>query len=133
MRRKIIDDVGCNIWIICLKLNWFFTIRVVYCNFLNLYGGYVLQYKSFLTIFSLKTQQIEVRLAAIISDYCSPYENENFSSAVQNENFSSVVQNGAIFCFASKIQLPYRIWPFWPTPGFGHSRYRYRGHLEYSD
>ena len=43
----------------------FFTIRVMCCNFLNLYGRYVLQYKSFLTIFFLKTQQIEVRLVAI--------------------------------------------------------------------
>ena len=34
----------------------FFTIRVMCCNFLNLYGRYVLQYKSILTIFSLQTQ-----------------------------------------------------------------------------
>ena len=30
----------------------YFTIQVVYCNFLNLYGLYVLRFKSFLTIFS---------------------------------------------------------------------------------
>ena len=42
----------------------FITIRVVCCNFLNLYVRYVLQYKSFLTIFSLETQQIEVKLVA---------------------------------------------------------------------
>jgi len=24
MRRKIIDDIGCNIWMISLKLNYFF-------------------------------------------------------------------------------------------------------------
>ena len=33
---------------------------------------YVLRYKSFLTIFSLKTQQIEVRLVGITIDYFSP-------------------------------------------------------------
>ena len=26
--------IGCNIWMICLELNWFFTIRVECCNFL---------------------------------------------------------------------------------------------------
>ena len=41
--------VGCNIWMICLKLYWFFMIRVVCCNFLNLHRRYVLWYKSFLT------------------------------------------------------------------------------------
>ena len=30
--------IGCNIWIICLKLIWFFMVLVVCCNFLNLYG-----------------------------------------------------------------------------------------------
>ena len=50
-----------------------FTIQVMDCNFLNLGGCYNIRYKSFLTIFSLKTQQIEVRLVAIKSAYFSPY------------------------------------------------------------
>jgi len=50
----------------------YFTIQVVNCNFLNLYGSDVLQHKGFLTIFSLWTQQIEVRKVAIKSDYFSP-------------------------------------------------------------
>ena len=51
----------------------FFTIRAMCCNFLNLYGRYVLQYNSFLTVFSLQTQQIEVRLVAIKSAFLSHY------------------------------------------------------------
>ena len=35
-----------------------------------MYGRYVLEYKLFLTIFSLQTQHIEVKLVAIKSDYC---------------------------------------------------------------
>ena len=58
---------------ICLKLKIdYITIRVKCCNFLNLYGHYVLQYKSFSTILSLQKQQIEVRLAAIKSAYFLP-------------------------------------------------------------
>ena len=49
-----------------------FTIRVKCCIFLNLYGHYILRCESFLTIFSLKTQQIEVRLVEIKSAYFSP-------------------------------------------------------------
>ena len=41
--------IDCNIWMICLKLNWFFYYPS--CNFLNLYGRYVLQYESFLNNF----------------------------------------------------------------------------------
>ena len=37
-----------------------------------MYGRYVLWYKSFLTIVYLKTQQIEVILVAIKSDYIMP-------------------------------------------------------------
>ena len=40
--EKLSMITGCNIWMICLELNWFFTIRVECCNFLNLYGSYVL-------------------------------------------------------------------------------------------
>ena len=61
----------------CLELNWIFTIRVEYCNeycnFLNLYGRYVLWYESFLTIFSLYTQQIEEILGAITIDHFWPW------------------------------------------------------------
>ena len=39
------------------------------CNFVNLYALYVLQYESFLKIFSLQTQQLEVILVAIISAF----------------------------------------------------------------
>ena len=51
--EKLSMIFGCNIWMICLELNWFFTIRVECCNFLNLYELYVLWYGSFLTIFSV--------------------------------------------------------------------------------
>ena len=71
----------------------FFTIRVMCCNFLNLYGRYVLQYKSFLKIFSLQTQQIEVRLVAIKSAYFStkPIPPFIFSRTFPlSENFSSL-------------------------------------------
>ena len=54
MRRKISMTFGCDIWMICLKLNRFFTITVEYCNFLNLYE---LKYKSFLTIFLTTTDR----------------------------------------------------------------------------
>ena len=30
--------IVCNIWMICLELNWFFTLPVECCIFLNLYG-----------------------------------------------------------------------------------------------
>ena len=52
--------VGCNIWLICLKLNGFFTIRVMCCNFLKLYGRYVLQYKSFLTVLTDTTDRSKI-------------------------------------------------------------------------
>ena len=36
---KLSMIIGCNLWMICLELNWFFfAIRVECCNFLNLYG-----------------------------------------------------------------------------------------------
>ena len=47
------------------KKSMIFTIRVEYSNFLNLYGGYDHRYLSFLTLFFLQTQQIEVWLVAI--------------------------------------------------------------------
>ena len=43
-----------------------------YWNFLIFYGRYnALRYESFLTIFSLLTQQIEIRLVAITIDFFS--------------------------------------------------------------
>ena len=48
------------------EIELIYTIRVEYWNFLILYGKYVLRYESFLTIFSLLTQQKEV---AIIVKY----------------------------------------------------------------
>ena len=40
--EKLSMTIGCNNWMICLELIWFFTIRVECCNFLHLYGRYVL-------------------------------------------------------------------------------------------
>ena len=59
----------------------FFTVKVVCCSFLNLYGRYVIRYETSLTIFSLQTQQIEVRLVAIKSAFLSqqPYTPFHFS------------------------------------------------------
>jgi len=37
-------------------------IRVEYWNFLNFYGRHILRYESFLTIFFLRTQQIESKI-----------------------------------------------------------------------
>ena len=34
MHLKLSMIIGCNNWMICLELNWFFTIRVICCNFL---------------------------------------------------------------------------------------------------
>ena len=52
--RKIIDDYRLEYLNDLFEIELiFFTIRVVYYNFLNLYGRYVLRYKSFLTIFLL--------------------------------------------------------------------------------
>ena len=51
----------------CFELNWFFTIRFERGNFPNCNGRYVLK-NSFLSIFSLKTQQIEAWLLAITID-----------------------------------------------------------------
>ena len=50
MRRKSMTNV-CSIWMICLEFDYF-TIRVKYCTFLNLYGRCVLQHETFRTIFS---------------------------------------------------------------------------------
>ena len=47
---------------ICLELN--FTFRVECCKFLNLSGPYVLRQDLFLTIFSLKTQQIRTKISS---------------------------------------------------------------------
>ena len=69
----------------------FFTIRVMCRNFLNLYGRYVLQYKSFLTIFSLQTQQIEIRLVAI--KQVSKYPLSFFANAPFNSNKSWIKVN----------------------------------------
>ena len=89
MSRKLIYDY-------CLKylyifLNWidYFTFWVEYCNFLNLYGRYVLQHESILTIFSLLTQQIEVRLLAINIEYLSTqaYTPFHFSFTVPLTSF----------------------------------------------
>ena len=66
MLRKIIDDFR------LLHLNDLFEIKLSSYFFPNLYGRYILQYKSFLTMFSLQTQQIKVRLVAIKNDYFSP-------------------------------------------------------------
>jgi len=54
MRRKIIDDHKLQYPndLFEIKLNFYDPSRI-YCNFLNLYGRYVLKYKSFITIFSL--------------------------------------------------------------------------------
>ena len=48
------------------------------CNFLNLGGCHVIRYESFLTIFSVYTQQIAVRLVAIKRAYFSPYVYSHF-------------------------------------------------------
>ena len=69
--EKLSMTIFCNIGMICLELNWFVKIRVECCIFLNLYGHYVLRCESFLTIFSLNTQQIEVRLVTIKSAFLS--------------------------------------------------------------
>ena len=64
MRQKIIDDY-CLYYLndlFRIKL-FFFTIQVECRNFLNLFGCYLF------TIFSLQTQQIEVRLVAIQSAF----------------------------------------------------------------
>ena len=54
MRLKIIDDYRLEYLNDLFEIKLiFFTILAVCCNFLNLYGRYVLQYKSFLTNFSL--------------------------------------------------------------------------------
>ena len=72
MRRKIIDDY-------CLYyLNDLFGIKLInllselnVAFFFSLYGLCVLLYETFLTIFSLKTQQIEVRLLTLKSAFLS--------------------------------------------------------------
>ena len=51
-----------------IKFNYLSSESTINCNFVNLNGRCVLRYESFLTIFSLKTQQIEVRLVAITID-----------------------------------------------------------------
>ena len=50
---------GCNICMICLKLNWL-SYDVVYCNFLNWYGCYVLQvfFNNFLLIDATERSKI---------------------------------------------------------------------------
>ena len=57
------------------------SIRVLWCNFLNLYGRYVLRYESFLTYFSFYMYRIEVRVVAIPIDNFSleAYTPFNFS------------------------------------------------------
>ena len=54
---------GCNIWMICLKLNWF-----IYNLSRGLGGCFVIQHK-----------QIEVRLAAIKSTYFSKFAHTPFN------------------------------------------------------
>ena len=53
MRRIIIDDFRLQYLKDLFEKIDYFTIRVVYCNSLILYGRYVLQRESFLIIFSL--------------------------------------------------------------------------------
>ena len=72
MRRKIIDDY-------CLQyMNDLFRIKLIFydpSSMLHLskfvWTRYVLRHGSFLTIFSLQTQQIDIRLVAIKSAYFS--------------------------------------------------------------
>ena len=70
--KKLSMTVSCNIWMICLKLNWLFTIRVAYCSFLNLNGLNFFSISRFDQFSSYNAQQREVRSAAIKNDYFSP-------------------------------------------------------------
>ena len=72
------------------EIKWIgFTIRVEYCNFLNLYGRYILQYKQFLTILSLQTQQIELRLVVFKSDFI-------FAGSLNQGHFLSMHDRGRV-------------------------------------
>ena len=59
------------IWMSNLKFNWIIDDLSGISNFLNLLGRYALLYESFSTIFSLKSQQIEVKLVAIDIEFNS--------------------------------------------------------------
>ena len=75
--------IGCNIWMICLELNKFFTIRAGYCNFLNLYGRYILRV---LTIYFLidatdrsKITNNHPQISFDVSPYISFFANTPFN------------------------------------------------------
>ena len=53
MRRKIIDAFSLRYLNDLFEIKLIFYERVVDCNFLNLYGRYVLKYKSFFNNFHL--------------------------------------------------------------------------------
>ena len=86
MRRKIINAYWYNCY-----------------NFLNLYGGlkkdhrsYVLRFESFLTIFSFINSANRSKLAAIKSDYFSPYKHNLFHLSptlhLKNRKFERISQ-----------------------------------------
>ena len=51
--EKLSAIIGCNIWMICLELNWLFYDPSWMLQLLNLYGRYVFRYESFLINFLL--------------------------------------------------------------------------------
>ena len=94
----------------------FFTIRVMCCNFLNLYGCYVLQYKSFLTIFSLQTQQI--------SKISGDQKRFFIALSLYPLSFSVNTPFNAIYDLFVLLQNF-----FWNLLGFGLSTLVHQGHL----
>ena len=63
--------IGCNIWMICMELNRFFTVRVEYCNFLKLYVRYVLHaawvvFNNFLLIDATDRSKISSESTALV-------------------------------------------------------------------
>ena len=95
--------------IVCIKLIYF-TIQVECCNFLNLYERYGFQHKTFLTIFSIQTQQIIVIFVCndqkALTFRCKPIPLSFFASAhfIVRKTIRMNIEQAFLFNFGIKTR-----------------------------